>query len=112
MRIDERNVDGVVVLDLHGRIAAGDGAIKETIDALTSSGVKRVVINFSDVPYMDSVGLSVLVRARLTMGQRGGELKLACLPKHLADLLRLTRLSTVFETFDDETAAIRSFAGV
>ncbi len=46
------------------------------------------------------------------MGQRGGEVKLACLPKHLADLLRLTRLSTVFETFDDETAAVRSFARV
>ena len=105
-------MDGVVVLDLHGRIAAGDGAIKETIDALTSSGVQRVVINFSDVPYMDSVGLSVLVRARITLNQHGGDIKLACVPKHLGDLLRVTRLSSVFETFDDDTAAIRSFAGV
>ncbi len=110
MRIEERTRDGVVVLDLHGKIAAGDGSIRHTIESLTARGVRRIVLNFSDVPYMDSVGLSILVRSRLTLSQHGGELKLACLPKYLADLLHLTRLTTVFEMFDDESAAVRSFA--
>jgi anti-sigma B factor antagonist len=109
VRIDERSRDAVVVLDLHGKIVAGDSSIKDAIDSLTARGVQRIVLNVSDVPYTDSVGLSMLVRARIAVNQHGGELKLTGVPRHLAGLLQVTRLSTVLECFDDEAAAIRSF---
>jgi anti-sigma B factor antagonist len=109
VRIEERSRDGVIVLDLHGKFAAGDSSIKDAIESLTARGVRQIVLNFSDVPYTDSVGLSILVRARLTVNQHGGELKLTGVPRYLAGLLHVTRLSTVLECFDDEAAAIQSF---
>ena len=94
------------MLDLHGKLAAGDSVIKQTIDVLISSGVRRVVLNFADVPYMDSVGLNAIVRAHLTLGRVGGGLALVGVPTHLAHILRVTRLTTVFEVFDSEATAI------
>ena len=111
MTIDERADGRVVVLDLHGKFTAGDGdtAIKDKILQLASQGMTSVVLNFGDVSYMDSVGLSTMVRSRLTLNQQKGDLKLLHLPRRIADLLAVTRLTMVFEMFDDETAAIRSF---
>jgi anti-anti-sigma factor len=109
--IDERANGKVVVLDLHGKFTAGDGdtAIKEKILQLAARGTTNVVLNFADVSYMDSVGLSTMVRSRLTLNQQKGDLRLLHLPRRIADLLAVTRLTMVFEMFDDETAAIRSF---
>jgi anti-sigma B factor antagonist len=109
--IDERTDGGVVVLDLHGKFTAGDGdaAIKEKILQLATRGATKVVMNFGDVSYMDSVGLSTMVRSRLTLNQQQGDLKLLHLPRRIADLLTVTRLTMVFEMFDDEPAAVRSF---
>ena len=111
MTIDERADGDIVVLDLHGKFTAGDGdtAIKEKILQLATRGTTKVVLNFADVSYMDSVGLSTMVRSRLTLNQQKGDLKLLHLPRRIADLLAVTRLTMVFEMFDDEPAAIKSF---
>jgi anti-anti-sigma factor len=107
--IDERQRGDVVVLDLHGRITGGDRLIIDTIDLLVTRGVHRIVLNFADVSYMDSVGLSTIVRSHLRLRQQGGQLVLVHLPRRIGDLLSLTGLTKVFEPFDDESAAIRSF---
>jgi len=107
--IEQRSLGDVVVLDLHGRLAAGDSMIKHTIDALVSSGKRKVLLNFADVPYMDSVGLNAIVRAKLTLARAGGQVKLLNVPKHLAHILVVTRLTTVFEIYDSESAAVESF---
>ena len=111
MQIDERQSGDVSVLDLHGKLAGGDGdaLLKNTVAGLAKRGVRKVVLNFADVPYMDSVGLSTIVRSHLTLRQDGGELKVLNLPRHIAHLFALTRLTTVLEVFDDESAAVRSF---
>jgi anti-sigma B factor antagonist len=111
VQIDERSVGDVLVLDLRGKFTAGEGdaAIKDKILQLAAAGPRNIVLNFADVTYMDSVGLSTMVRSRLTLQQHGGELKLMRLPRRIADLLAVTRLTMVFETFDDEPSAIRSF---
>ena len=112
MTIDERTDGSIVVLDLHGKFTAGDGdaAIKEKILRLAARGTTKVVLNFANVSYMDSVGLSTMVRSRLTLNQQQGDLKLLHLPRRIADLLTVTRLTMVFEMFDDEPAAIKSFS--
>ena len=112
MDVAQRSIGDVVVLDLHGRLAAGDTMIKHTIDTLASSGVRKVELNFADVPYMDSVGLNAIVRAHLTLGRVGGHLKLLNVPKHLEHILEVTRLTTVFQLYQDEDSVIRSFGGV
>ena len=109
MTIDERQRGDVVVLDLHGKITGGDRLIIETIDALVTRGVCRIVLNFADVSYMDSVGLSTIVRSHLRLRQQDGQLVLLHLPRRIADLLSITGLTKVFEPFDDEAVAVRSF---
>jgi len=105
--IDERPRGDVVLLDLHGKITGGDRLIIDTIDALITRGVHRIVLNFVDVSYMDSVGLSTIVRSHLRLRQHGGQLVLLNLPTRIADLLSVTGLTKVFEPFNDESAAIR-----
>ena len=109
MTIDERHRGDVVVLDLHGKITGGDRLIIDTIDSLVTRGIHKVVMNFADVSYMDSVGLSTIVRSHLRLRQQGVQLVLLHLPRRIADLLSITSLTTVFEPFDDEAVAIRSF---
>jgi anti-sigma B factor antagonist len=106
--IDERPRGDVVLLDLHGKITGGDRLIIDTIDSLVTRGVHRIVLNFADVSYMDSVGLSTIVRSHLRLRQHGGQLVLLNLPRRIADLLSVTGLTKVFEPFNDESAAIRS----
>jgi len=105
--IDERPRGDVVLLDLHGKITGGDRLIIDTIDSLVTRGVHRIVLNFADVSYMDSVGLSTIVRSHLRLRQHGGQLVLLNLPTRIADLLSVTGLTKVFEPFNDESAAIR-----
>ncbi|HKF68628.1 MAG TPA: STAS domain-containing protein [Vicinamibacterales bacterium] len=111
MTIDERPRGDVVLLDLHGKITGGDRLIIDTIDSLVTRGVHRIVLNFADVSYMDSVGLSTIVRSHLRLRQHGGQLVLLNLPARIADLLSVTGLTKVFEPFNDESAAIRRCSG-
>ena len=108
MVIEQRSSGDAVVLDLHGKLTAGDTVIKHTIDSLIAAGVRKVVLNFADVPYMDSVGLNAIVRAHLALTRVNGGVALTGVPRQLAQILKITRLTTVFELFDDEAAALKS----
>ncbi len=111
MNITERQVGDVTVLDLEGKILLGEGDIqlKQYVSDLIARGVRRVLLNCSEVPYMDSSGLGEVVRCYTTVKRSGGELKLVNLTKRLVDLLTITKLISVFETYDSEEKAINSF---
>lgn len=111
MNITERQVGDITVLDLEGKILLGEGDVqlKQCVSDLISRGVRRVLLNCKEVPYMDSSGLGEVVRCYTAVKRAGGELKLVNLTKRLIDLFTITKLITVFETFDSEEAALKSF---
>jgi anti-sigma B factor antagonist len=111
MQIEERAVGDVVVLDLKGRVTLGDGdeLLKDKVNSLVNRGFKKIVLNLAEVPYVDSAGLGEIVRTYTTVSRQGGSLKLLNLTKRISDLLSITKLLTVFETFDSENEAIKSF---
>jgi anti-sigma B factor antagonist len=112
MQIDERIVGNVTILDLKGKITLGEGdeALRERITQLMSKDQKRILLNLADVPYIDSAGLGEIVRTYTTVKNRGGQLKLVNLTKRITDLLMITKLLTVFETFETEQDAIKAFS--
>ena len=112
MQIDERAVGDVVVLDLKGKITLGKGdeLLKDKVNSLVNQGHKKILLNLAEVPYIDSAGLGEIVRTFTTVSRQGGSLKLLNLTKRITDLLAITKLLTVFETFDAENDAIRSFS--
>jgi anti-sigma B factor antagonist len=112
MQIEERNVGDVVVLDLKGKITLGEGdeLLKDKVNSLVNQGHRKIILNLADVPYIDSAGLGEVVRTYTTVSRQGGSLKLLNLTKRITDLLSITKLLTVFETFDSENEAIRSFS--
>jgi anti-sigma B factor antagonist len=112
MQIEERSVGDVVVLDLKGKITLGEGdeLLKDKVNSLVNQGHKKIVLNLADVPYIDSAGLGEVVRTYTTVSRQGGSLKLLNLTKRITDLLSITKLLTVFETFDSENEAVRSFS--
>ena len=112
MQIDQRSVGDVVVLDLKGKITLGEGdeLLKDKVNSLVNQGRRKILLNFADVPYVDSAGLGEIVRTYTTVSRQGGSLKLLNLTKRITDLLAITKLLTVFETFDSEADAIKSFA--
>jgi len=112
MQIEERAVGDVVVLDLKGRITLGEGdqLLKDKVNSLVNQGRKRMVLNLAGVPYIDSAGLGEIVGSYTTVSRQGGSLKLLNLTKKITDLLAITKLLTVFETFDSEDEAVRSFS--
>jgi anti-sigma B factor antagonist len=105
-------VGDVTVIDASGRITLGEGssAFRDKIKELVNAGNKKIVVNMAGVTYIDSSGIGELVSGFTTVTNQGGGLKLVNLGKRIQDLLQITKLYTVFETFDDEAAAIRSFA--
>ncbi len=107
-----RQVDGVTVVDLSGRITLGEGSaiLRDTIRDLLNRGQKKVLLNLGDVTYIDSSGIGELVSGFTTVNNQGGQLKLLNLTKKVHDLLQITKLYTVFEVHNEETAAIRSFS--
>jgi anti-sigma B factor antagonist len=111
MKIVERQVGDVVILDLHGKILIGEGddALREAVTKLADSGKTKILLNLADVPYVDSAGLGEIVRTYTTVSRKGGKLKLLNLTKKIQDLLSITKLLTVFETYDSEDEAVRSF---
>jgi anti-sigma B factor antagonist len=112
MQIEERAVGDVVVLDLKGKITLGEGdeLLKDKVNSLVNQGHKKIILNLADVPYIDSAGLGEVVRTYTTVSRQGGSLKLLNLTKRITDLLSITKLLTVFETFESESEAIRSFS--
>ena len=112
MQIEERTVGDVVVLDLKGRITLGEGdqLLKDKVNSLVNQGRKRIILNLAGVPYIDSAGLGEIVRTYTTVSRQGGQLKLVNLTKRITDLLMITKLLTVFETFDTEPEALKSFS--
>ena len=112
MKIVERQVGDVVILDLHGKILIGEGddALREAVTRLTDSGKTKILLNLADVPYVDSAGLGEIVRTYTTVSRKGGKLKLLNLTKKIQDLLSITKLLTVFETYESEADAVSSFA--
>jgi anti-sigma B factor antagonist len=112
MQIEERAVGDVVVLDMKGRVTLGDGdqLLKDKVNSLVNQGRKRIVLNLAGVPYIDSAGLGEIVGSYTTVSRQGGSLKLLNLTKKITDLLAITKLLTVFETFDSEDEAVRSFS--
>jgi anti-sigma B factor antagonist len=112
MQIEERNVGDVVVLDLKGKITLGEGdeLLKDKVNSLVNQGRRKILLNFGEVPYVDSAGLGEIVRTYTTVSRQGGSLKLLSLTKRITDLLAITKLLTVFETFDTESEAIKSFS--
>ena len=113
MQIEERAVGDVVVLDLKGKITLGEGdeLLKDKVNSLVNQGHKKIILNLADVPYIDSAGLGEVVRTYTTVSRQGGSLKLLNLTKRITDLLSITKLLTVFETFESEQDAVKSFAG-
>ena len=111
MEIAERTVSDITVLDLKGKMTLGEGdeLLKDKINSLIHQGQKKLLLNLEGVPYIDSAGLGEIVRTYTTVSRQGGNLKLVNLTKRITDLLSITKLLTVFETFDNEPEALKSF---
>ncbi len=112
MQIEQRSIGDVTVLDLKGKLTLGDGdeLLRDKVNSLVQQGLKKIVLNLAEVPYIDSAGLGEIVRTYTTVSRQGGNLKLLHLTKRIQDLLSITKLLTVFETFDTEKDAVRSFS--
>jgi anti-sigma B factor antagonist len=111
MKANNRQVDGVTVVDMSGRITLGEGSVilRETVKDLLAKGQKKILLNLGDVSYIDSSGIGELVSAFTSVRNQGGELKLLKLTKKVKDLLQITKLYTVFDIKDDEAAAVQAF---
>ena len=112
MEIQERTLQDVVVLDLTGKLTIGEGdeLLKERISNLIQQGRRKLLLNLEGVPYVDSAGLGEIVRTYTTVSRQGGKLKLVNLTKRITDLLAITKLLTVFETYESEDEAVKSFS--
>jgi anti-sigma B factor antagonist len=111
MKASTRQLNGVTVVDLSGRITLGEGSVvlRDTVRDLIGKGEKRILLNLGEVTYIDSSGIGELVSAFTTVRNQGGELKLLNLTKKVHDLLQITKLYTVFDVKDDEASAVGSF---
>ncbi len=114
MQIAERSAGNVTVLDLTGQITftQGDQLFKDKIHSLIHQGQKNILVNMAGVTHVDSAGLGELVAAYTTVTKAGGSMKLVNLTKRLTDLLAITKLLTVFDTFDNEKDALTQFNSV
>jgi anti-sigma B factor antagonist len=112
MEIIERTVDAITILDLTGKLTIGEGAqlLKDKSESLVFQGRNRVIVNLAAVPYIDSGGLGQLVACYTTIAKAGGRLKLLNVGTKNHDLLSITKLVSVFDTFDTEREAIESYA--
>ena len=112
VKMSSRQVGDVTVVDASGRITLGEGAsvFRDMIRDLAAKGNKKILVNLADVSYIDSSGIGEMVSSFTTVTNHGGQLKLLSLTKRVKDLLQITKLYTVFEVFEDESSAVRSFA--
>ena len=112
VKLTTRQVGDVTVVDAVGRITLGEGAstFRDKVRELAAAGHKKMLLNLGEVSYIDSSGIGEMVSGFTTVANQSGQLKLLNLTKRVKDLLQITKLYTVFEVFDDEAAAVRSFA--
>jgi anti-sigma B factor antagonist len=112
MKVSTRQIDGITILDLSGRITLGEGSVqlRDAVRDLLAKNSKKILLNLGDVTYIDSSGIGELVSAFTTVRNQGGDLKLLNLTKKVHDLLQITKLYTVFDVKDDEASAVASFA--
>ncbi len=112
MTITERKNGDVTILDVEGKILLGEGDVQlnKKISDLISRKETRILLNLTNVPYMDSGGLGEVVRSYTTVKREGGELKLAGVTSRIKDLMTITKLHTIFDIFDSEDEAVASFA--
>lgn len=111
VKLSTRQVGDVTVIDAVGRITLGEGAstFRDTVKDLATKGNQKILLNLSEVSYIDSSGIGELVSGFTTVTNHGGQLKLIGLTKRVKDLLQITKLYTVFEVYDEEAQAVRSF---
>src|SRR5260370_19014533 len=111
MTASTRQVGGVTVVDISGRIELGEesAAVRDLVSKLLSNGHKQILLNLGDVNYIDSSGLGALVSSFTSARKQGGELKLLNLTDRVTDLMQMTKLYTVFDVRDDEAVAVKSF---
>lgn len=112
IKLNTRQVGDVTVIDVAGRITLGEGssALRDAMRDLVTKGQKKILLNLGDVSYIDSSGIGELVSGFTTVTNAGGNLKLLNLNKRVKDLLQITKLYTVFDVYEDEASAIRSFS--
>ena len=113
LKINIRETADATILDLAGRITLGEGLgeLRDSIREAISGARKHIVLNLADVTYIDSSGLGQLIGSYASVTDRGGDMKLVNLQKRVSDLMQITKLLTVFETYNTESAALASFAG-
>jgi anti-sigma B factor antagonist len=111
MNITNKEIDGVSIVALDGRIVLGEesNSLRERVKALIAEGKKKIVLNMANVKYIDSAGLGILVAAHVSAKTQGASLHLSNLGDKFHDVLQLTRLLTVFSVYDNEAEAVRSF---
>ena len=112
IKLTTRQVSDVSVVDVAGRITLGEGssALRDTLRELITKGNRKILLNLGDVTYIDSSGIGELVSGFTTVTNQGGQLKLVNLTKRITDLLMITKLLTVFETFESESDALKSYS--
>ncbi|MBI3669030.1 MAG: STAS domain-containing protein [Acidobacteria bacterium] len=112
LKITNREVDGVAVLALEGRIVLGEesNAMREAVKSLLAKNQKKIVLNMDNVTYIDSAGLGTLVAAHHSAKSQNAALRLSNLGSKFQEVLQVTKLLTVFEVFPSETEAVRSFS--
>jgi anti-sigma B factor antagonist len=112
VKLNNRQVDDVTVIDVSGRITLGEGSsvIRDAIRDLVANGKKKILLNLGEVTYIDSSGIGELVAGYTSVANAGGTLKLLSLTKRVKDLLQITKLYTVFDVHEEEAHALRSFA--
>lgn len=111
MKIEKRTIKNVVILDLKGKILIGDGIdeLRAEINQLLQNKETNILLNFKEVPYLDSTGLGEVVRSYTSVKNAGGTIKIVYLTNKVRDLLSVTKLITVFDTFEEEEKAVASF---
>ncbi len=111
MKISERQAGDITILDVEGRIMFGDGEehFRDAVTRSIEAGRIKLVINMAEVPYIDSAGISQLVRTFVIVGKMGGRMKLLHVTKRVREILTITRLLNVWEAFDREEEAVGSF---
>jgi anti-sigma B factor antagonist len=113
MSLTTREVKDVVIVDMAGRLAAGDGvtALRTTVRQLIDQGKRKFLLNLGDVSYIDSSALGELIHIYTSLRSLQGDVKLLNLTKTAKDLMQMTKLLTVFDTYDDEAKALSTFPG-
>jgi anti-sigma B factor antagonist len=111
LEVNERQAGDVTILDMSGAVRIGEGsiALRDAIRGLADTGKKKILLNLANVNYVDSSGIGELIANYTTVSRQGGQLKLLNLTERIQNLLVITKLLTVFDTYEDEGEALKSF---